>query len=222
MILFLLYTNTNLNKIIFFRRDKGMNKINWTPDKLLPIPLYKQIFDFIKNKISTGEWSIGSKLPTQMELAKVFNVNRSTIVEVFDELKAEGLIESKGSAGTIIINNTWSILTSLPPPDWEKYISKGTQKPNLNIIKIINEIEDTKGSIRLGAGELSKDMYPKAFMKDVYNDILQTDKDICGEIGQLILGQAEGRVNDREIQAYTKMLFQIRLQLLMVLLVLII
>lgn len=150
-----------------------MNKINWIPTKLSPIPLYKQIFDFIKNKISTGEWSIGSKLPTQMELSKIFNVNRSTIVEVFDELKAEGLIESKGSAGTIIVNNTWSILTSSPPPDWEKYISKGTQKPNLNIIKIINELEDEKVSIRLGAGELSKDMYPKAFMKDVYAGILQ-------------------------------------------------
>jgi GntR family transcriptional regulator of abcA and norABC len=46
-----------------------MNKINWIPDKLSIIPLYKQILDFIKNKISIGEWAIGSKLPTQMELA---------------------------------------------------------------------------------------------------------------------------------------------------------
>lgn len=150
-----------------------MNKINWRPDKLSTIPLYKQIFDFIKSKISSGEWSIGSRLPTQMELSKTFNVNRSTIVEVFDELKAEGLIESKGSAGTVIINNTWSILTSSPPPDWEKYISGGTHRPNLNVIKLINELEAEKGTIRLGAGELSKDMYPRDFMKDVYNNILQ-------------------------------------------------
>ena len=150
----------------------NMSNVIWKPDKGSLVPLYKQIVDFIQDKISTGEWAVGSRLPTQMELAEKFEVNRSTIVEVYDELKAEGLIDSKKSAGTIIINNTWSILASLAPPDWGKYIAKGTQQPNLNVIKIINELEPNDNMIRLGAGELSRDLYPFEYMKEVYDHLL--------------------------------------------------
>ena len=149
---------------------------DWKPDKKSIVPIYKQIFDFIKNKISSGEWSIGNRLPTQVELAKAFDVNRSTILLVYDELKAEGLVESKKSSGTIIINNTWSLLTSQSPTDWRKYIAQGLQRPNLNVINIINELDLDAELIRLGAGELSPDLYPKTYLKDVYDQVLDDMK----------------------------------------------
>jgi len=80
----------------------NVENLNWQPDKSSSVPMYKQIIDFIKNKIASGEWSIGSRLPTQMELAAAFGVNRSTILLVYDELKADGLVESRKSSGTII------------------------------------------------------------------------------------------------------------------------
>ncbi|TCO77462.1 winged helix-turn-helix domain-containing protein [Marinisporobacter balticus] len=95
-----------------------MLTINWKPDKESSIPLYKQIIDYSKDRMRNGEWTIGSKLPTQRELAKIFEVNRSTIVEALDELKAEGLIEGKSGKGTSIVNNTWSLLASISPPNW--------------------------------------------------------------------------------------------------------
>jgi len=153
-----------------------MNPFNWMTDENSAIPKHRQIYDFFMGKISSGEWHIGRKMPTQMELAKAFGVNRSTIVEAFDALKAEGLIESRSSAGTVIVNNTWSILTSSAPPDWERYVSTGTHKPNLNIIKIINELEEDTGVIRLGAGELARDMYPGDFMQEVYGKLLRDMK----------------------------------------------
>jgi GntR family transcriptional regulator of abcA and norABC len=140
---------------------------SWRPDRSSVIPLFKQIYDFIICKISSGEWSIGSKLPTQLEMAKVFEVNRSTILEVYDELKSKGLVESKKSSGTIIINNTWSILTLNAPPDWGKKISESIHEPNLDIIKIINDAEPKKGLIRLGAGELARDMMPSKYIKNI-------------------------------------------------------
>ncbi len=140
---------------------------SWRPDRSSVIPLFKQIHDFIISKISSGEWSIGSRIPTQLKMAKVFEVNRSTILEVYDELKAEGFVESKKSSGTIIINNTWSLLTSNAPPDWGKKISKSIHEPNLDIIKIINDIEPKKGIIRLGAGELARDMMPSKYLKHI-------------------------------------------------------
>ncbi len=141
--------------------------IDWKPDKTLRKPLYKQIVIYIKERISLGEWSVGTKLPTQRELAKVFEVNRSTVIEALEELKSEGLIEGKRSGGTVIINNTWSLLAANPPPNWQHYINSGIHKPNQPTIRMINQLEFKKEIIRLGTGELSPELYPKDLMKKV-------------------------------------------------------
>lgn len=144
---------------------------NWKPNKASSIPIYKQIVDYVKEKISTGEWDIGSKLPTQRDLAKILEVNRSTVVEALEELKAEGLIEGKRGGGTTIVNNTWSLLASTPPPNWQSYITNGIHKPNLPTIQIINKLENEKGIIRLGTGELSSELYPHDMMKMVLKNV---------------------------------------------------
>lgn len=148
-----------------------MLKIDWKPDKSASTSLYKQIVDYIKKKISSGEWTLGSRLPTQRELAESFEVNRSTIVEALSELKAEGLIEGKSREGTIIVNNAWSLLASTPPPNWQSYVKGGIHKPNLQTIQMINELEYKRGIIRLGTGELSPELYPHEMMKTVLNNV---------------------------------------------------
>lgn len=144
-----------------------MIEINWKPNKATNVTLYKQIVDYIKDKIYFGEWTVGTRLPSQRELAKLFNVNRSTIVEALDELKAEGLIEGNGRAGTRIVNNTWSLLASYPSPNWQDYLSGGIFKPNKPTIQMINKLEFDDSYIRLGTGELSPSLYPKDIMKGV-------------------------------------------------------
>lgn len=145
--------------------------IKWKPDRTLNIPIYKQIINYIKAYISNGKLEVGTKLPSQRELADLFGVNRSTIVQALDELKAEGLIKGKGSKGTTIINNTWSILASTPPPNWQDYIESGIHRPNLPTIQAINTLEFKPGIIRLGTGELSPDIFPKKTMKKVLNSV---------------------------------------------------
>ena len=84
----------------------------------------------MKKKIMNGEWTLGTKIPPQRRLAHEFKVNRSTIVTALDELAADGLIESKVGRGTVVINNTWSIISSTSPPDWRIYVKSGTHQPN--------------------------------------------------------------------------------------------
>ncbi|WP_432404000.1 PLP-dependent aminotransferase family protein [Wukongibacter sp. M2B1] len=141
--------------------------IDWKPDKNLSTPIYKQIIGYVRGKISNGEWEIGEKLPTQRQLSDGFNVNRSTIIQALDELKAEGLIEAKGSKGTVIVNNTWSVLASTPPPNWQDYIESGIHRPNLSTIQVINNLEFKPEMIRLGTGELSPDVFPRKMMKKI-------------------------------------------------------
>ncbi len=144
---------------------------NWKPNKSSPVPLHKQITDFIKGKISNGEWTIGYRLPPQRTFAKELGVNRSTVVTAYDELIAEGLIEGKSGSGTRVINNTWNLLATNAPPDWNSYVKVGTHKPNLPTIQEINQAEFIPNIIRLGTGELSPDLIPSQTMKRILHQL---------------------------------------------------
>ena len=92
-----------------------MDILDWKPDKSRTIPLHIQIADFIRNKIAVGEWPVGSSIPTQRQLTDAFDVNRSTIVTALEDLTAEGLLAGNGRMGTVVLNNTWSLLNSMTP-----------------------------------------------------------------------------------------------------------
>ncbi|MBP6322874.1 MAG: GntR family transcriptional regulator, partial [Fusobacteriaceae bacterium] len=74
------------------KQKKIIVDFDWSPNKNSKIPMYQQIIDYISSKISSGDWSIGSFLPTQRELAKKFDVNRSTIIYSLKELESNGII----------------------------------------------------------------------------------------------------------------------------------
>lgn len=145
-----------------------MSEIEWKPQKNSTISLHEQISNYIKGKILNGEWTIGTKLPAQRTLAKWFQVNRSTIVTALEELTAEGLIESKVGSGTKVVNNTWNLLVSTPPPDWISYVHSGIHEPNIKMIQEINKAEINPKYIRLGTGELSPDLLPNEQMREIF------------------------------------------------------
>lgn len=144
-----------------------MLTIEWTPNPNDPMPLYQQITIYIKNKIATGEWPINSKLPPQRTLARLFQVNRSTLTIALEDLIADGLLESKMGSGTWVANNTWSLLTSAPHVNWTSYLNQGLHLPNLQTIQEINQLEFNPKLIRLGTGELSPEIFPKRMMDSI-------------------------------------------------------
>jgi len=58
-----------------------------------------QIIDEIKKRIKTGEFPVDSKLPSENELAKMFNVSRAPIREALSALASHGIIESVHGGG---------------------------------------------------------------------------------------------------------------------------
>jgi len=102
-------------------------QIDWKPDNRKETPMYRQIVQYVCDKVASGEWTIGSRLPSQRLLANLFNVNRSTISTAIDELVSYGIISGKHGAGTQIISNTWSLM--LPTaPSWKNIFRRDTYK----------------------------------------------------------------------------------------------
>lgn len=145
----------------------GPVAIEWKPDLDSRVPVYKQIVAFISRKISSGDWLVGYKLPAQREMARMFNVNRSTVVEALEELKAQGLIEGNFGQGTQIVNNTWSLMVSKPPTNWQSYINSSIHQANLPTVQVINKQEFIEGITRLSTGEIAPDLFPYEMMEKV-------------------------------------------------------
>ena len=164
--------------------------INWQPNPEARKALHQQIVDYISAKVANGDWAVGSKLPPQRELAKIFGVNRSTIISAMETLKSYGIIDADYGGGTRIACNTWSLLMS-SPPDWNKYIACGPFKPNLPTIQLINKLEFDKKFIRLGTGELSPQLFPQDMLADIF-------KALPAKISSLNYLEARGLAELRE------------------------
>jgi GntR family transcriptional regulator/MocR family aminotransferase len=66
------------------------------------IPLYRQLYDELREAILQGRLSAGSRLPSTRWLADTLKISRNTVVTAFDQLLAEGYIESRVGDGTYI------------------------------------------------------------------------------------------------------------------------
>lgn len=113
----------------------------------------------MKEKLKMENGQLEVKIPSQRQLAKLFQVNRSTVITALDELMADGLIQGKIGAGTIVTNNTWSLLATNPPPDWSEYVKAGIHKPSKLMVREINEAEANNKLIHLSKGELSPHLF---------------------------------------------------------------
>ena len=63
-------------------------------------PLYRQIYGHVRQCILDGRLAPGARLPSTRQLAADLRVSRSTAVQAYEQLRAEGYIEGLGGAET--------------------------------------------------------------------------------------------------------------------------
>ncbi len=69
----------------------------------LPIPLYFQVAESIRDKIIQNIYQIGGHIPTESQLQIEYDVSRETIRKAISNLVAEGLIEIVRGKGTFVV-----------------------------------------------------------------------------------------------------------------------
>lgn len=66
------------------------------------IPLYYQLENLLREKILSGAFTAGGRLPTESELVRQYGVGRITVRQALAALVEEGLIERQRGRGTFI------------------------------------------------------------------------------------------------------------------------
>lgn len=68
----------------------------------LRIPLYYQLENILREKITSGAFSGGERFPTEIELIEEYGVSRITVRQALQSLSEEGLIERRQGRGTYV------------------------------------------------------------------------------------------------------------------------
>ncbi len=66
------------------------------------LPGYKRVYEAIRSAIVSRRLPAGSKLPSSRDLARELDASRNMIVAAYDQLQAEGYVESQTGSGTYV------------------------------------------------------------------------------------------------------------------------
>lgn len=71
-------------------------------DPALPLPVYEQIRVQVARLAVSGQTAAGTRLPTIRQLASDLGLSKGTVERAYELLEADGVVESRGRAGTFL------------------------------------------------------------------------------------------------------------------------
>ena len=146
-------------------------------DKDSKIPIYQQIYEFIKKEIEKEQLKPGDKLPSSRALSRYLSVSRSTTELAYDQLASEGYIEALPCKGYYIsqLEGIYFSKSSLPKQQNENTIAQDKQK---------------KYSYDFALNEIAKGSFPYSVWQKLSRQVLtEADEEFfqlgnpCGEDG---------------------------------------
>ena len=66
-------------------------------------PLADQVIAQLRTQITSGEWPVGSRIPTEVELVEQLGVARNTVREAVRALAHNGLLDIRQGSGTYVL-----------------------------------------------------------------------------------------------------------------------
>jgi DNA-binding transcriptional MocR family regulator len=151
-------------------------------------PLYLQIRNQLREMILDGTLSEGSRLLPERKMAAALGVNRSTVVNAYRELAADGLVEARVGRGTTVcrppvVSTVEPPLPLTPQPPnhltlhplvWSEYLlprAEGGRDPLLRDLMTLLTRADT---ISFAAGIPAPELYPLDDFRQAMAHVLNT------------------------------------------------
>jgi 2-aminoadipate transaminase len=139
------------------------------------VPLYRQICQRLREAILSGELPEGVRLPTERALAGELGINRTTVMNAYNELASEGLVEGHVGRGTLVRRNHFgyddehfdtvaSWLLGLPAGERELL------GPDARLLSELASMTDRKEIISMAAATPARDLLPAEILNAIFAD----------------------------------------------------
>jgi GntR family transcriptional regulator/MocR family aminotransferase len=131
---------------------------------------FQQIYEQLREKILNGEINSDKKMASSRSIADFLKVSRSLVMEVIDQLKVEGFLESRKGSGTYVV------------PDLR--YQNGTQKKPLHQSLSKDPLQDPKFSFLAGIPDPG--LFPRRRWNKMYQQAMEyaDDTDLFYTPGQ--------------------------------------
>ncbi len=165
----------SISSIIQLDRENGM-------------PLYQQICERLREAILSGQLSDGTRLPTERALAAELKVNRTTVMNAYNQLASEGLVEGQVGRGTLVRRSRFSHLDDTFDSDVPTWLfglptgereAMGPDSGLLSELAAMGSVSGHKDSISLAAGSPSISMLPAEILENIFHEDFLTSRHIA-------------------------------------------
>ena len=166
-----------------------------------PIPKYLQISAWLKELIETGRYQTGEQLPSEVELAKMCDVTRTTVRQAISELTARGLLRKEKGTGTFVsapapaelrhklehISSTTELMQDSGIAQSSEVLEKRVAQAEDKIARVLFLGSNKKVIVvrRVRMGDGAPYVYEESYLPyDLFKGIL--DMDLTGSLYQII------------------------------------
>jgi len=147
-------------------------------DRTDSVPLYQQICRGLREAILSGEIAEGTRLPTERALARELEVNRTTVMNAYNELASEGLIEGHVGRGTLVRRSYRRELDEpfeSDYPTWLFGLAEGEDAllgPDARVLGELASMGERKEIISFASGTPAPELLPAELLRIVVDDEL--------------------------------------------------
>ncbi len=120
----------------------------FTIERNSEVPIYRQLDGSLRRLILQGSLAPGQKLPSTRELSRELDVSRITVKAVYEQLVAEGYVQSRTGAGTFVAAG----LDFEASPKFKRPRHKN-RVPEIEVTARTRAIMSSKASVRHGETE---------------------------------------------------------------------
>ncbi|TAL53541.1 histidine utilization repressor [Pandoraea sp.] len=83
-------------------KPNARSHISSVREPAAPAALYEQVKNFIRERVSAGEWKPGDRIPSELNLVDTLGVSRMTINRALRELTEQGALVRLSGVGTFV------------------------------------------------------------------------------------------------------------------------
>ncbi len=127
-------------------------------------PLYRQLFEQIVERIRTGTFPPGYRLPPTRTLASQLATHRNTVVHAYEELESAGFVHSTVGRGTFVAEQPPAAAPAAQPDreslPWSSLTSLSLAAEPLARSERLTRMSKTAGAINLSRMQPSPDLLP--------------------------------------------------------------
>lgn len=127
------------------------------------IPLYQQLYQFIRQEIECGRIAADTKLPSVRRLSESIQVSKTTIEEAYQQLLAEGYIVSQPKVGYFTA------------PQEEPIRTDTNSKPDISFFE--SQTKTNANDIDFHPARIDVEHFPSKIWKKITNEVWSTSGD---------------------------------------------